>query len=330
MESIDTHELLIQARQFSSDFDEVVQSLHRRLLPIAKQGVPQQPISYVYWYKESGYQNTAMWPDDADDPDPKNQLYLGEWCYLKSHPNVIRSEAYYSERCQVLRNNRFETTLKRFADYKEFKFATAQQRVSLHDDLKGSHDNTVLLRMACLRVLTGGIDLYLDPLNINVPQFSHPSELDDDYKDPTKIAVEAKLGTLAYPSDKTVSAAKRLIRNIKSAAKRLIRNIKEDGGAVVPSLEQTAKGEPYRAAKRTVPVKAMVREMSLLSKLLLNTTNGNKGRFPPSAIQHALSIMDDQTSKTQISKYQALYDDTKEVPLSNINRNLVTRAHLSV
>lgn len=73
MESIDTHELLIQAREFSSDFDEVVQSLHRRLLPIAKQGVPQQPISYVYWYKESGYQNTAMWPDYADDPDPKNQ-----------------------------------------------------------------------------------------------------------------------------------------------------------------------------------------------------------------------------------------------------------------
>ena len=124
--------------------------------------------------------------------------------------------------------------------------------------------------------------MYLDPLNMDVPQFSHPSKLNDDYKGPTKIAVEAKLGTLVYPSEKTVSAAKRLIRNIK-----------EDGGAVVPSLEKTAKGEPYRAAKRTVPVKAMVREISLLSKLLLNTANGIKDRFPPSAIQHALSIMED-------------------------------------
>lgn len=318
MESIDTHELLIQAREFSSDLDEVVQSLHRRLLPIAKQGVPQQPISYVYWYKESGYQNTAMWPDYADDPDPKNQLYVGEWCYLKSHPNVICSEVYYSERCQVLRNNRFETTLKRFADYKEFKFATAQQRVSLHDDLKGSHDDIGLLRMACLRVLAGGIDLYLDPLRMDLPRFGYPSELDDDYKDPTKIALEAKLGTLVYPSEKTVSAAKRLIRNIK-----------EDGGTVVPNLEKTAKGEPYRAAKRTVPVKAMVREISLLSKLLLNTANGIKDRFPPAAITCALNILDNQTSKTQISKYQALYDDTKEVPLSNINRDLLTRADLT-
>lgn len=172
--------------------------------------------------------------------------------------------------------------------------------------------------MACLRVLAGGIDLYLDPLRMDLPRFGYPSELDDDYKDPTKIALEAKLGTLVYPSEKTVSAAKRLIRNIK-----------EDGGTVVPNLEKTAKGEPYRAAKRTVPVKAMVREISLLSKLLLNTANGIKVRFPPAAITCALNILDNQTSKTQISKYQALYDDTKEVPLSNINRDLLTRADLT-
>ena len=319
MESMDTDELLIQAREFSSDFDAVVRSLQRRLLPIAKQRVPQQPISYVYWYKESGYQNIAMWPDDMDDPDPKDQLYVGEWCYLKSHSDIAHSEAYYSERCQVLRNNPFENTLKRFADYKEFKFATARQRVSLHDDLKGSHDGTGLLRMACLRVLAGGIEMYLDPLYMDWPPNLHPINIvNEPYHDQTELAVEAKLGTLVYPSEKTISAAKRLIRNIN-----------KDGGAVDSSLKKTARGKPFRAAKRTVPVKAMVREMTLLSKRVLNTYNGIRNRFPASAIQCALNLFDNQTSKAQISKYQALYDDTKEEPLSNINRDLITRADIA-
>jgi O-acetyl-ADP-ribose deacetylase (regulator of RNase III) len=102
------------------------------------------------------------------------------------------------------------------------------------------------------------------------------------------------------------------------------------GSGISGVIHKAAGPKLEAAAKRTVPVKAMVREMSLLSKLLLNTANGIKDRFPPSAIQHALSIMDDQTSKAQISKYQALYDDTKAVPLSNINRDLITRADLSV
>jgi hypothetical protein len=40
MESMDIHELLIQAREFSSDFDAVVRALLGRLLPLANQRVP--------------------------------------------------------------------------------------------------------------------------------------------------------------------------------------------------------------------------------------------------------------------------------------------------
>jgi len=318
MEEQNQQELLTQARAFSSDFDDVVNALHGQLLQTIEQGIVQQPISYLYWYKKGGEENVDWRPDYAPDPDPKDQLYVGQWCYLKTHPDIAASEARYSRCCKALRNNPFEKTLKKFPDYEQYKFANISQKVSLHDDLKGSHDDTGLLRMACLRVLAGGIELYLDPLYMEEPANRYPLEMiNDNHKDPTEIAVKAGLGTLVYPSDKTISAAKRLIGKIK-----------EDGGAVDLRLEETAKGEPFKAAKRTVPVKAMVREMTLLSNRVLNTYNGIKNRFPPSAIQYALNIMDDQTSKVQISKYQAAYDESEEVPLSNINQDLVTRAEM--
>ena len=86
-------------------------------------------------------------------------------------------------------------------------------------------------------------------------------------------------------------------------------------------MEVIARGEPFASEKRTVPIRALIREMTLLSRILLNTLNGKKDRFPMSAIQHALNLMDDQPSNTLISKYQALYDDSADEPMTKTIQN---------
>jgi len=315
MEEVDKQKLLTQARKFNEDFDSLVDQLNARLLKKIRQGIIQPPRSYYYWEKKIG---ELYWygENQMPEPDPKSLLYVGDWCYLENHPDVIEFERLYFRAAKCLRNNPFESTLQNSPDYQLYKSAIASQKVCLHDDLRGSHDDTGLLHMACLRVLAGGIAMYLDPLYLNRPRFQSPMFIDYD---PTEMALEVGLGKLVYPSDKTISAAKRLIRNIE-----------RDGGTLygLGRVEQTAKGEPFTSAKRTVPVKAMVREMTLLSTLLLNTYNGKRNRFPMSAIQHALNLVNDQTSKTQIAKYQALYDDSDEEPLSNITRDLVAETDL--
>jgi hypothetical protein len=161
--------------------------------------------------------------------------------------------------------------------------------------------------LVSLRVLAGGIAAYLDPLYLIRPSHHYPIDLSD--QSPTIMAEKAEIGKLAYPSDKTISAAKRLIRNIK-----------EDEGIVDPSIEAIARGEPFASKKRTVPMKALIREMTLLSRILLNTSNGKKDRFPMSAIQCALSLMDKHPSKNQIAKYQAIYDDSEDEPITKLSK----------
>jgi len=123
------------------------------------------------------------------------------------------------------------------------------------------------------------------------------------------MAEKAEIGKLVYPSDKTISASKRLIRNIK-----------EEEGIVDPSIEAIARGEPFASEKRTVPMKALIREMTLLSRILLNTSNGKRDRFPMSAIQYALNLMDERPSNTLISKYQALYDNSEDEPITKTSK----------
>ena len=97
--------------------------------------------------------------------------------------------------------------------------------------------------------------------------------------------------------------------------------IKESGAEIdwMDKLESVAYKEPYPAIKITSPLKALVREISLLSKLLLNTSNKNKNRFLISAIQHILGFIDIGRSNSAIKKHQALYDESADQYLSNVN-----------
>lgn len=306
MEQQNTHELLAQARAFNEDLDTLLHHLKARILPTLKLGKVQQPRKFDYWEKDRG---EFYWygEEQMPRPDSKSLLYIGEWCYLGNHPDVMSIERLFSIAAKRLRNNPFENILKNNPGYESFKDSLASQKVSLHEGLKGSHDDAGLLRISSLRVLAGGIAAYLDPLYLIRPSHHYPIDLSDD--SPTIMAEKAEIGKLVYPSDKTISAAKRLIRNIK-----------EEEGIVDPSIEAIAKGEPFASYKRTVPMKALIREMTLLSRLLLNTSNGKKNRFPMSAIQCALSLMNEQPSNTLISKYQALYDDSEDEPITKTTK----------
>ena len=314
MEQQNTQELLTQARAFNIDFDALLYHLKARILPTLRLGKAQKPRRYDYWEKDKG---EFHWygEEQMPEPDSKSLLYIGEWCYLENHPDVMSIERLLSRAAERLRNNPFENILKNNPDYKSFKDSIASQKVSLHEDLKGSHDDVGLLRIASLRVLAGGIAAYLDPLYLKRPSHHYPIDLSDH--SPTMMAEKAEIGKLVYPSDKTISAAKRLIRNIK-----------EEEGEVDPSIEAIARGEPFASEKRTVPMKALIREMTLLSRLLLNTSNGKKDRFPMSAIQCALNLMDERPSNTLISKYQALYDDSLDEPMTKTTKSYIAEADL--
>ena len=97
--------------------------------------------------------------------------------------------------------------------------------------------------------------------------------------------------------------------------------IKESGAEIdwMDKLESVASKQPYPTIKITSPLKALVREISLLSKMLVNTSNNYKNRFPISAIQHILGFIDVEVSNTAIKKHQALYDDSADHYLSNGN-----------
>lgn len=347
MDEKDTHKLLTQALRFNSDFLFLLGQKRHRILPTLRHGLVQQPMRDIYWKRECGafqvfddkmtnslepedYARFNHWQEYDDEgeqcvglnymvyeehegemvqtgeqrivnPEPNDLLYAGKWCYLESHPDVISREETYLRSAKAVANNSFPDVLKKFPQYQLFRDCISAQKppITLHDDLTGSDDDHWLFDMACLRILAGGMEMYFDPLRAN--------EKPDFISDPIAMAVEAGLGRLNTPSKRTILAAKKLIRNIQ-----------EDGHTMddIDAIQKIAKGESYISVRRTSPIKAMVREMSLLGKDLLNTQNGHKNRFPASAIQHAVSLVGDEISKQGITKHQALYDDSDDSGLT--------------
>jgi hypothetical protein len=341
MDEKDKQKLLTQALRFNSDFCYLLSQQGRRILPRLTQGIVQQPRRDIYWKKECGtfqvidekttwslepHNDTRFyhWQDYDNEgeryvglnykvyeecegemveigeqravhPEPSCLLYAGEWCYLESHPDVIVGEEFYARSVKAVAKNTFPEALKKIPQYQLFRHCISIQKppITLHDDLAGSDDDRWLFEMACLRILAGGMEMYFDPLRTN--------EKTDFLSDPTAMALEAELGRLNIPSQKTILAAKKLIRNIQ-----------EDGHTSddLDAIQKIAKGESYISVRRTSPIKAMVREMSLLGKDLLNIQNGHKNRFPASAIQQAVTLVGDEISKQGIAKHQALYDDS--------------------
>ena len=334
--------LISLACSFNSNFNQFLASHDSRILPKLKTGIVQQPIDNVYWQKECGaFEAENLWgrQDDALDvislegddlkpncfatggyeensgqfshdlyvedglgrryivkPRPDCLMYVGEWSYIETNKDVQNKERWYWNSIQHLANHLFESALNNNPVYNLFSHNVS--RVHLHDCFQGSHDDEWLLKIFLLRVISGALDMYADPLKEN----SEP------HLQKRRQALEASLGTLISPNEATAKAAKRLIRHIKASGAEI---------DWMGKLEDVADQKAYLTINKTSPLKALVREISLLSKMLLNTSNSHAGRFPTSAIQNILELVDEDVTDESIRRYQEQYDDSDEKYLSS-------------
>lgn len=345
MSEVKHNQLISLACNFNSEFKHFLAAHDSRILPKLKSGIVQKPIDNIYWQKECGvfksngdnlwsleeeddsiFRTTCEYDDDgsykigishAESANksasvvqkqryipvitrPECLMYVGEWCYLKTHSDVGDKEEWYSKSIERLVDHPFEYALNKYPSYKFLLQCVKREKVSLHDSFKGSHDDAWVLKTNILRVIAGALEIYADPSR---------GEAELHLASQRKV-LNASLGKLIKPNEQTAAAAKRLIRCIK-----------ESGAEIdwMDKLESVASKQPYPTIKITSPLKALVREISLLSKMLVNTSNNYKNRFPISAIQHILGFIDVEVSNTAIKKHQALYDESADQYLSNVN-----------
>ena len=328
------------ACRFNNDFKQFLASHDSRILPKLKSGIVQQPIDNIYWQKECGaFEAKNMWGrrDGALDvislegeglksncfatgeyeensgkyshdlyveeesgltnivqPRPECLMYVGQWSYLERHPHVKQKEHWYWNTIKSLKDSSFESALSSHPAYRFFMQNV--DRVNLHDSLKGSHDDEWLLRICLLRVVAGAIEMYDNPLR------------EDMRIEKQQQALDANLGKLLIPDQRTAKAASRLIENIHRSGASI---------SWMSQLQDIANRKPYSLVNSIEPKMALVREVSLLSKMLLNTSNGHKGRFPTSAIQNILEFINEEMSDSGIQYHLERYEDSDEKPLSS-------------
>ena len=331
------------ACSFNNDFKQFLTSHDSRILPKLKAGIVQQPIDNIYWQKECGCFNDSQgdlrsedradYVSDSPDwmevssydingkcrcgisyaekvekdgkffntgrympvkPRPECLMYIGEWSYLETHPDVKQKEHWYWSTIKSLTDSSFESALSSHPAYPFF--IQNVDRVNLHDSLKGSHDDEWLLRVCLLRLVAGAIEMYDNPLR------------EDMWSEKRQQALDANLGKLLVPDQRTSKAASRLIENIHRS------------GATINwmlQLQDIADRKPYPLVNSIEPKMALVREVSLLSKMLLNTCNGHKGRFPTTAIQNILEFINEEMSDSGIQYHLERYEDSDQKPLSS-------------
>ena len=331
------------ACSFNDDFQQFLTSHDSRILPKLKAGIVQQPIDNIYWQKECGCFNDSQgdlrsedradYVSDSPDwmevssydingkyrcgisyaekvekdrkffntgrympvkPRPECLMYIGKWSYLETHPDVKQKEHWYWSTIKSLTDSSFESALSSHPAYPFF--IQNVDRVNLHDSLKGSHDDEWLMRVCLLRLVAGAIEMYDNPLR------------EDMWSEKRQQALDANLGKLLVPDQRTSKAASRLIENIHRSGATI---------SWMPQLQNIADRKPYPLVNSTEPKMALVREVSLLSKMLLNTSNGHKGRFPTTAIQNILEFINEEMSDSGIQYHLERYEDSDQKPLSS-------------
>lgn len=346
LNNLKDNKLTALACSFNSDFKHFLASHDSRLLPKLRTGIVQQPINNVYWQKECGaFEATNIWGRQdnlldvsslegdnlrpnchatgeyeknggnfcenlcVEDETGLNSLvqprfeclmYVGEWSILETHRQVADSERSYWASIKRLAHHSFEPAVAKTLAYKIF--ISNVTRVDLHDRFKDSHDDAWLLKTFLLRVISGALEMYADPLR----------EYSEAYLEKKRQALDANLGTLLIPNEATAKAANRLIDHIKKSGAQI---------DWMAKLEDVAAKKPYSTVSKTSNLKAVIREVSTLSQMFLNTSNSHKGRFPITAIQNILELIDHDVTDEGIRSHQEQYDDSYEQYLSSGNIN---------
>jgi hypothetical protein len=157
---------------------------------------------------------------------------------------------------------------------------TKKIKVSKKQSSIGSE--AALLKLAVLRLIAGAVQVYCDTLY-------SPDE-----------AVEAGLAKQLTPNKRATKLAKNLLDEIRTAGAKI---------SWLSDLQRLADGEPFHAVVTPdTRIKAVVREISLLSHELFDINNNKASRFPTAAIHRILDIVGVSPSESTVVNHQRLYD----------------------
>lgn len=351
-----------QACDFNARFIRYEFGRDQRLLPNIKSD-PQPPRSDYHWEKECGeykaysegcfvsmerlndYEidlwgverpessfgfSMAVYSDDFvyswRDPFPtyENRLYVGPWSRLANHNDVEQRELNYELSLKELSGSPFETYLTNgSANEKAFKkpyyrllINLRNAKTSVNANLLNGETPEWLFKMAVLRVIAGAIEMYFNPMRNkahNVGTFRDILTSETEQSE-TDQSIAAGLGAFVTPDKAT-----------RNSATRLINHITKSGAEIdwMDKLQDLVDGKPYETLRSEQEVKALVREISLLSRDYLDTSNKQAGRFPPSAILNILDLVGTSRTADTITKHQQQCDGATDKPLSSGDRDFV-------
>lgn len=198
---------------------------------------------------------------------------------LKSNEEERKDrERWYQSSLDYLRNHTFEAELKKHAAYK--LYLKNIQRLVIHKTFQQSDDADVLRNIFSLKIVAAALQAFADPTgqHSSTPLTNRRKSLD------------SKVGKYHTPTQQTANTARRLLSYLKAA------DVKLDW---IDDLKAISNREPYPQLKVNSQIKAMIKEITVLSEQLFDPPKSPKGRFPMSAIQNIVEILDDNVNITE-------------------------------
>ena len=231
------------------------------------------------------------------EPSEKNLLYVGKWCELYSAAATHKQFLNYVEVVTNISETRFENLLKGdgsyqpiSAGYRHMMTYLKEQKVTVrpYEGFPFTEElpETRELELAVFRLIAGALEVYLNP---------------DDYIDNDPV----------NPHKDIKKATQVALNKINSHNFKIQDNLREQ-------LETLARGQnpdPYHwtIVNDSSRRKNLVKEVSLLSKKLLNTISPKKSRFPTSALKALLSMVEENPpTRRTLGGYQSAYDEVRE------------------
>lgn len=271
----------------------------------------------------SSYDGLYGWRDPL--PTYENRLYVGPWSRLANHNDVEQREYSFEQSLKELNESPFETYLTNgSANEKAFRKPYYRLLINLRNaktavnaSLLNGETPEWLFKMAVLRVISGAIEMYFNPMRNkahNMGMFSQRDILSETEQSQTDQSIEAGLGALVTPDKAT-----------RNSATRLINHITKSGAEIdwMDKLQDLVDGKPYETLRSEQKVKALVREVSLLSRDYLDTSNKQAGRFPPSAILNILDLVGTSRTTDTITKHQQQCYGATDKPFSTGKRDFI-------
>jgi hypothetical protein len=232
-------------------------------------------------------------------------LYIGPYCPLFSTEEIFRQEKRYKESLKRLENTDFENLLVTGDEKPDGYDGRSLRRVitilnnkgiGVSQRQSGIAAESILLRLAVLRLIAGAVQVYCDSLR---------------WPDG---AVEAGVAKQLNPSQKATKLAEKLLNEIRTIGAEI---------SWIDYLQRLADGKSfYPVIPPDMRVRACIREISFLSRELFDINNNKASRFPTSAIHRILDIVGVSVSESTIVNHQRLYDESTPGTLGSLSGDI--------